>query len=289
MDTDTIKWIAGVTIPGVVAIAIFAGNRIAKRRDETRRNQEERLKKHFDELNKEIKDALSDVKISEMYGLIVTYAGGVPQYHPDFVGIELPKLVDSFSVHFPREAKEYGKHIDKMLRNNQSYKDLRQKIEADFESESVHLVSANPPPTTSPVVYDTIFWPLFSWWNDRSQGKTKPSPNFDQIENIADFGPNNLVASGWHSAAIAYAIEPAEKQRCKDIISRIAHKAEYEKEAARIIHLANEILRDFRAFRGHVVDLLEEIDKLWPGTKTCLLYTSPSPRDQRGSRMPSSA
>ena len=25
------------------------------------------------------------------------------------------------------------------------------------------------------------------------------------------------------------------------------------------------------------------------GTKDCLLYTSPSPRDQRGSRMPSSA
>ena len=25
------------------------------------------------------------------------------------------------------------------------------------------------------------------------------------------------------------------------------------------------------------------------GTNTCLLYTSPSPRDQRGSRMPSSA
>ena len=32
------------------------------------------------------------------------------------------------------------------------------------------------------------------------------------------------------------------------------------------------------------------IDK-WDGwaAKTCLLYTSPSPRDQRGSRMPSSA
>ena len=26
-----------------------------------------------------------------------------------------------------------------------------------------------------------------------------------------------------------------------------------------------------------------------PGSSTCLLYTSPSPRDQRGSRMPSSA
>ena len=27
----------------------------------------------------------------------------------------------------------------------------------------------------------------------------------------------------------------------------------------------------------------------WPLTTACLLYTSPSPRDQRGSRMPSSA
>ena len=32
--------------------------------------------------------------------------------------------------------------------------------------------------------------------------------------------------------------------------------------------------------------LLEELIKI---TNTCLLYTSPSPRDQRGSRMPSSA
>ena len=269
MDADTIKWIAGVSIPVVVTIAVFAGNRIAKRRDETKRNQEEKLKKHFDELNEEIKAALSDVKIGEMYGLIVTYAGGVPQYHPDFVAIELPKLADSFDVHFPREAEEYGKYIHNILRNNQSYKDLRQKIKADFESESVPMVNINPPPTTSPVIYDAIFWPLFSWWSDRSQGKTKPSPDFERIETIADFGPNHLVASGWHSGAIAYVIEPAEKQRCKEIISRIAHKAEYEEEAASIIHLANEILRDFRAFKGHIIDVLEDINKLWPGTKTC--------------------
>ena len=33
----------------------------------------------------------------------------------------------------------------------------------------------------------------------------------------------------------------------------------------------------------------EPVERLgWPG-ETCLLYTSPSPRDQRGSRMPSSA
>ena len=35
---------------------------------------------------------------------------------------------------------------------------------------------------------------------------------------------------------------------------------------------------------GPLVPLLEEA-----GAEVCLLYTSPSPRDQRGSRMPSSA
>lgn len=268
MDADTIKWIAGISIPVVVTIAVFAGNRIAKRNDERKKEQGEKLRKHFDELYEEIKATLSDIKISEMYGLIVTYAGGIPQYHPDLVAIELPKLADSFDVHFPKEAKEYRKHINDVLRNNKSYQDLREKIKADFESESVPIVNINPPPTTSPVIYDTIFWPLFSWWDDRSQGKTKPNPTFEQIETIADFGPNHLVASGWHSGAIAYAVASADKQRCKEIITRIAYKAEYEGEAARIIHLANEILRDFRVFKGQVDETLEDINKLWPGTKT---------------------
>ena len=34
---------------------------------------------------------------------------------------------------------------------------------------------------------------------------------------------------------------------------------------------------------------MEGWDATTDGTPTCLLYTSPSPRDQRGSRMPSSA
>ena len=34
-----------------------------------------------------------------------------------------------------------------------------------------------------------------------------------------------------------------------------------------------------------IVEILDAADRLLP----CLLYTSPSPRDQRGSRMPSSA
>ena len=268
MDTDTIKWIAGVSVPAVVAVAIFAGNRIAKRRDEIKRTQEGRLRKHFEELNGEVKDVLSDVNVSEMYGLIVTYAGGIPQYHPNVIGIELPKLPDSFKIHFPKEAEQYGNHIHNILRNNQNYKDLREKIISDFESEKITVVSVNLPPTKSPVIYDSIFWPLFSWWNDRSQGKADPHPDFDKIETTIDHDPDSLVASGWHSTAIAYAVDPTEKRKCIEIISQIAHKAGYEEEASRINRSANEILRDFRAFKGHIMGVLEEIDKLWPGTKT---------------------
>ena len=37
------------------------------------------------------------------------------------------------------------------------------------------------------------------------------------------------------------------------------------------------------------IDLRELFAVLWDGKKTCLLYTSPSPRDGLLSRMPSSA
>ena len=47
-------------------------------------------------------------------------------------------------------------------------------------------------------------------------------------------------------------------------------------------------------FRSHVsgqikINLQESIDRKFLRFMGCLLYTSPSPRDQRGSRMPSSA
>ena len=55
----------------------------------------------------------------------------------------------------------------------------------------------------------------------------------------------------------------------------------YEK-GAEIVRMLRTILgdEDFRKGCDHYFDKLDG---------TCLLYTSPSPRDQRGSRMPSSA
>ena len=49
-------------------------------------------------------------------------------------------------------------------------------------------------------------------------------------------------------------------------------------------HLGIQVTRVFRIFNGYEMKITE-FEKF----QNCLLYTSPSPRDQRGSRMPSSA
>ena len=57
-----------------------------------------------------------------------------------------------------------------------------------------------------------------------------------------------------------------------------------------------ELIKKFARTEGdtgspevQVAILTERITNLTGHFQTCLLYTSPSPRDQRGSRMPSSA
>ena len=56
---------------------------------------------------------------------------------------------------------------------------------------------------------------------------------------------------------------------------------------------AEEITPALRRLSDSFEFELDAIENLYidigPGRFTCLLYTSPSPRDQRGSRMPSSA
>ena len=45
-----------------------------------------------------------------------------------------------------------------------------------------------------------------------------------------------------------------------------------------------EVVGQYKAVQVRRADIVER-----DGVEICLLYTSPSPRDQRGSRMPSSA
>ena len=54
------------------------------------------------------------------------------------------------------------------------------------------------------------------------------------------------------------------------------------------VNTVENILKNSDGVQNVSVNLLTE-SAYFEINKTCLLYTSPSPRDQRGSRMPSSA
>ena len=59
-------------------------------------------------------------------------------------------------------------------------------------------------------------------------------------------------------------------------------------------HGAEEVTQSLREARSGVVAAPDHAkygfrSQVWAPPRICLLYTSPSPRDQRGSRMPSSA
>ena len=65
--------------------------------------------------------------------------------------------------------------------------------------------------------------------------------------------------------------------------------SDFKSLAIKALHEASEKVRAKYGFA--CTRTLEEEEKIlnWISNYACLLYTSPSPRDQRGSRMPSSA
>ena len=64
------------------------------------------------------------------------------------------------------------------------------------------------------------------------------------------------------------------------LVAAVARDAAIGRDNALLWHLPEDLARFKALTLGKPVVM---------GRKTCLLYTSPSPRDQRGSRMPSSA
>ena len=77
--------------------------------------------------------------------------------------------------------------------------------------------------------------------------------------------------------------------------TRSGREAARGKQGGRTLEIQRLIGRSLRAavdlkkLGEHTIYLDCDVIQADGGTRTCLLYTSPSPRDQRGSRMPSSA
>ena len=65
-----------------------------------------------------------------------------------------------------------------------------------------------------------------------------------------------------------------------------------EPENAELLALIDEHFREFKEgsiVNGTILDIRPQVVVVDIGYKSCLLYTSPSPRDRQKSRMPSSA
>ena len=81
-------------------------------------------------------------------------------------------------------------------------------------------------------------------------------------------------------------INMTDRRRPAQLASDAAGRADGE-DIIRIT--TSQILEVFKVKAVNVASVLTCDVPICIGIRTCLLYTSPSPRDQRGSRMPSSA
>ena len=141
-------------------------------------------------------------------------------------------------------------------------------------------------------------------------------PLADSLYKIVDSGVIPSIAEAW-IGTIAFGLQIYfDFSGYSDMALRLAlmlaiflprnfnspHKAYSVADFWKIRHITlSEFLRDYLYFplggnrkgisRGIINAMIVMIlGGLWHGASwTCLLYTSPSPRDQRGSRMPSSA
>ena len=73
------------------------------------------------------------------------------------------------------------------------------------------------------------------------------------------------------------------RQTLKDTKSIGVNKLSSTEKYDYLSNRCSDIIRDYD------LEYNETLMELWDEQGSCLLYTSPSPRDQRGSRMPASA
>ena len=123
---------------------------------------------------------------------------------------------------------------------------------------------------------------------------------YTQRGGIRPFGISLLVAGVDHEGPKLYQVDPSgaffawkasaigkASAQAKDFLEK---RYEDDLELEDAIHVALLTMKE--NFEGEMteknieVGIISDTDKQF---RVCLLYTSPSPRDQRGSRMPSSA
>ena len=116
---------------------------------------------------------------------------------------------------------------------------------------------------------------------------TRPGPFWKKplsLQVVLDVGTRSTYVASWYAAPLLVAAGGGLVVNTSSFGGTCyMHGPAYGAGKAAVDKMAHDMAHDFRPFGVAAVSL-------WMGMlKTCLLYTSPSPRDQRGSRMPSSA
>lgn len=275
-------WQALPTVAQQIVIAVIAGailyilafsiRRFVTRSQEQEKKRDEKLRIHFEDLKKELPEIIP--QFAEICGKIMIiyepWHKGLEGFSARFQNIgadTLTQPTESFIAHFPKERTQWDKYRLEINTHNKRYEDFCLRIKNAFESQGID-VRPNDRIYPSPYIYDTIFHPLFKWWQERRQGKANPLPNFKQIEtDIPSHGPSNLFAAGWGAEAIAYAETDTDKKSCQHVIDEVAQTVGYESKAANILGSADKLIKEITAFKRQLTAKLDDVNRFWPGTK----------------------
>lgn len=265
---QSIPTIAQQVIIGLIVVIItyifsFPVRKLIIRSLERKKKHDDRLKVHFQELKKEAQEIIRTItRVSVRYGEIVSR---FQVTYSDFSAVVLPQLSDTFTVHFPKEARDSMEYKQKIEDHNQNYERFCAKISKSIESQEIPVVNIKSPVT--PCIYDSIFAPLFQRWQELAIGR-RPWPDFSAIQQVDVEGDYiHLYPEAWGASTIACVRGKNDKERCERIIRGVAENKEFEEEAAKLISDANELVEQVRSLLRRLIYKLDDTDKFWPGTK----------------------
>ena len=226
------------------------------------RKRDGRLRTHFEDMQKISSNIIPTLIIN--WGRIYLNSSNPADEINENTPRELP---NDFIAHFQQEAKAWNTYCLRITAHNKKYAEFELKMKGFFVSSGLKVIPDNQPQCTSPCIYEAVFHLLFIWWRDRFNHRV-PNIDFTRVDtDIPMVGTSRFFIAGWPATAIFYADNESDRDKCKDVIARLAHDADFEKEAASLIKLATELIKSVADLRSQLIKRIDNIDKYWPGTR----------------------
>jgi len=254
----------GIIIAAITAIGVFVGPWLASRRQRKIAEQDRKLKIHFEELKREAQEIIRIIsRVSEDYGEIVSHSEAT---YSEITSVVLPQPSDNFMAHFPEEMTKLGEYSRRIEAYNRDYEAFRAKIIDALNSEET-LVLDWKIAITAPCISESVVDPLISYWTEFTpNGRTWPDFRFMEESPYAD-GQIDLCPKGWAASAAARVRTESDKVKYCRALREVAANEEFKREATTLRSAARQLLNEIRTFPTRLLDKLDNVDRLWPGTK----------------------